>query len=188
MNEIIILIIMGEINMSTNLNDIIDDHGLTLSVGTVIKVVTLFDKIIPKCFYKGTPDYVQAEKCKFCKEFQIKMNSSDVLCRKHYAPKLHNDSNTNLSQLVYRGEVFTLFGRYAMRTTPACTYAFYITPMHIDLNRFCVYVYPNEIFRDRKPKYVWSAFKKPDILSFSIDLKKYTIDTSDKYHITIKEF
>jgi hypothetical protein len=173
--------------MCYDLNKVIDDHNLTVSIGTVVKVITLFDKIIPKCFYKGVPDYIPEERCKFCKEFQTKMDSESVYCRKHYAPKLYNNPMTVLSQLIYRNEIFTLFGRYALRITKSCTYAFYLTPFYIDANRFCVYAYPNEIFKDRKPSYIWSNFKKPGMNTFMMDTKCYMMDTTDKFHVTIKE-
>lgn len=174
--------------MKLFINDIIDNNSLTLSVSTVVKLIAFYDKLIVKCYYKGVSDYIEPENCKFCKQYQNLLKTSDVLCRKHYAIKLYNDPLTNLSEIFYREEKFKLFGRYIMRETQSCTYIFYLTPIQIDMSRFCVYACPTNLFKDRQAKFDWSStFRKPDVINFNIDDREYRLDFTNKYKVAITD-
>lgn len=171
--------------MQDFINDVIDKNKLTLSISSIVKLITCFDKMQTKCFYKGSADYIPPENCKFCKTYQSKLKTNEVLCRKHYGIKLHNDPKTNISEIFYREELFKLFGRYILRTTQTCNYLFYITPLQISDANFTVFALPDGLFVDRKAKYTWTEFKRPGIHQYELEGETYRLDCSNKYHPVI---
>lgn len=173
--------------MKYYINDIIENNKLTLSVSTIVKLITYFDKMIVKCYYNGVPDYIPADHCKFCKSYKEKLKAQDVECRKHYAISLYNNSQTNVSDIFYREERFKLFGRYILRETQNCEFLFYITPYQISQERFVIYALPHGLFNDRSSKYTWTEFRRPGIINFEIDNKQYRVDFTNKYHPRIVE-
>ena len=135
-----------------------------------------------KCFYKGSADFIASDDCRFCREYQKKLRTTDVQCRKHYGIKLYNDSNTNISEIFYREELFKMFGRYVLKQTQTCSFLFYITPLQINAEDFTVFALPSTLFKDRKSKFTWTNFKRPGVHHYEIDGEEYRLDCSNKYH------
>lgn len=179
---------MVRIMKGTDINYIIEQKGLTLSVSTPVKLLATLDQILLNCFYKGIPYFIDADKCKFCKEHRYRLAKEDVLCKKHYAIDLYHSSDTKLSNVVLRGCEYVMFGRYVKKEEPNCTYVFYITPIHIDTTRFRIFVYPKNIFNiNRKIAYTWTCFKKPMMLTFSIKDEPYLLDNTNKSDVRFQK-
>ncbi len=117
------------------------------------------------------------------------MHKASLLCRKHYFVDLYNRPRVRVSNLEYRGVSFELVGRYALRRMPNCIYVFYLTPMHIDTKRFCVYAFPpnDEMFGQKKHNYNWVCFRRPGIFTYNMDVNTYAMDTSDPFHVSINQ-
>ena len=174
--------------MSTHdVNQVIENRKLTLSVSTPVKLVTHLDRILLKCYYPGTEQFIEHSHCKFCHEYQQKTNNPEALCKKHFALNFYNDPTTVLSDVWLRREQYIMFGRYVKKEMPNCTYIFYITPIHVDPEAFTVLVYPKGVFTDKKIPYNWKIFKRPSYITFSIRSDPYILDNMNKYKVSFKK-
>lgn len=174
------------LSCGVNLSQLIENHTLSLSVSTVVKTLTCFDKMMARCYYDGAPEYIHPSKCKFCHDYQTRLRKASLLCRKHYVVDLYNRPKIRVSNLEYRGVSFELLGRYALRRTPKCVYVFYMTPLHIDESRFCIYAFPpnDSMFKPKLHNYVWACFRRPGIFTYNLDVNTYAMDTTDQFHIS----
>ena len=179
---------MNDEDLLNDINSIIEQNRLSLSISTPVKLLCNIDQMLLNCFYKGTPRYIESgSNCKFCNDNKYRLNNPNAVCKKHYALNLYNNEETNLSRIILRDKEFIMFGRYVKMETETCTYIFYISPIQIDETRFRTYVFPPNIFnKDKEIKYDWKLFNKYGVYTFSIVGEPYRLEYMDKFDAKFK--